>query len=415
MKRVKRAHRLGLLALGLALVSLPAVPAGAKCADVYSTMAMGPFPADAPATTPLFYSPEGLNGSFNVRWTGLACGQPLKVNAEYADAPGSAAEGSDYQLPEGRTPDVCEAGCPEGTDATITFPMVNDGDASEGVAESFTIALSNPVGGTLEQPSTAAFVIVDDDGAASRVAFDDLSYSQSETYDTLAVPVWRAGPAVGSLQLSYTVGPGPGNGAVVNEDYTVRSPNPLVFGPNDRVEMITLAVVNDKQSEPEETVQVDLQGGAAPSTKVVAIRDNEENVPPTSRLHHPRHRWKYKKSDYRIREVHIFSHDNTGGAGVVGSQLALRRNMGNGSCAWLTKKGWEKKDCQNREWLPSRYDDVGRLWRVRLKQLKSSVGTKIKNYTVFSRAIDGAGNIEKEFKEKRNANTFDVGRTRERR
>jgi hypothetical protein len=38
------------------------------------------------------------------------------------------------------------------------------------------------------------------------------------------------------------------------------------------------------------------------------------------------------------------------------------------------------------------------------------VKTKIKNYTAFSRAIDGAGNVEKEFKKKRNDNTFEIKR-----
>jgi hypothetical protein len=42
------------------------------------------------------------------------------------------------------------------------------------------------------------------------------------------------------------------------------------------------------------------------------------------------------------------------------------------------------------------------------------VGTRIKDYTAFSRAIDGAGNVEKDFAEKRNANTFEVKRRRRR-
>jgi hypothetical protein len=81
---------------------------------------------------------------------------------------------------------------------------------------------------------------------------------------------------------------------------------------------------------------------------------------------------------------------------------------------WLSKGGWQRKDCSNRQWLETRHDDVGQLWYYRPKQLKSSVGTRIKNYTAFSRAIDGAGNLEKEFKEKRNANTFEVKRRRKR-
>jgi hypothetical protein len=90
--------------------------------------------------------------------------------------------------------------------------------------------------------------------------------------------------------------------------------------------------------------------------------------------------------------------------------MALRRNLVNGKCAWNAKKGWQKKDCQNRTWLPTKYDDVGELFYYRMKQLKSSVGTKIKDYTAFSRAIDGAGNVEKQFTKKRNMNTFEIRR-----
>jgi hypothetical protein len=93
---------------------------------------------------------------------------------------------------------------------------------------------------------------------------------------------------------------------------------------------------------------------------------------------------------------------------VVAAEMALRRNLVNGKCVWNAKKGWQKKDCQNRTWLPTKYDDVGELFYYRMKQLKSSVGTKIKDYTAFSRAIDGAGNVEKQFTKKRNMNTFEA-------
>jgi hypothetical protein len=176
---------------------------------------------------------------------------------------------------------------------------------------------------------------------------------------------------------------------------------------------IDFSLVNDDQGEGPEEVTITVSGLGPASSTTFTILDNEESEPPRSRLHHPRHKWKYKKSDFRIREVHVFATD-TGGAGVTGAQFGLRRHMKNGNCKWLTKEGWQKKDCSNRQWLETRYDDVGQLWYYRPKQLKSSVGTKIKNYTAFSRAIDGAGNVEKEFNEKRNANTFEVKRRRKR-
>jgi hypothetical protein len=417
---VRKVPRVLAAALALVLVVPPAANAkpAEACADIYPSMALGPLPPEA-ETTPFFYgSEETASGSFSVHFTGIDCGYRLETTAAYSGTPGSAGA-ADYSLPSGRTQPVCgtpQPGCPN--QQSIPVALSVDGEV-EPVVESFTISLRDPQVNNqayltaLSPPSNAPFLIVDDDGS-TRVAFDDLTYSRSESHATMTVPVWRAGPLGVPVTVPYSVGPGPGTSATANEDYTVTSPNPLVFGASDPVEVIALSIVNDKMTEPEETVQIALQGPAvSPNTKVVTIQDNEESERPTSRLHHPRHKWRYKKSDYRIREVHVFTKD-TGGSGVTASQLALRRNMKNGDCRWLTNKGWQKKDCSNREWLHMHYEPTGDLWLHRVRQLKSSVGTKIKNYTAFSRAIDGAGNIEKDFAKKRNANTFEVKRARNR-
>jgi len=419
--------KIALLVSTLALV-LVVPPAGeAKpaeaCADIYPSMALGPLPPEA-ETTPFFYAGEEDPASFSVHFTGIDCGYELRTTSWYSDTPGSA-DATDYDLPEGRTLPVCgtpKPGCPNQQPVPVSL---TPGGPSEPVVESFTVSLSDPqVNGTaqasaLSPPSSAAFLILDAD-PPTRVAFDDLVYSRSETHATMTIPVWRAGPLAASTTVPYAVGPGPGTPATQGEDYTVISPNPLSFASGDLVEVITLSIVNDKLSEPEETAELTLQSPvgadlATPSTKVVTIQDNEENVAPTSRFHHPRHRWRYKKSDYRIREFHVFAHDEEGGSGVVAAELALRRNLENGKCAWKAKKGWQKKDCQNRTWLPTKYSPAGDLFYYRMKQLKSSVNTKIKSYTAFSRAIDGAGNVEKDFVKKRNDNTFEIKRTRTRR
>jgi hypothetical protein len=64
-------------------------------------------------------------------------------------------------------------------------------------------------------------------------------------------------------------------------------------------------------------------------------------------------------------------------------QFGLGRNMKNDDRLWLTNEGGRRM-------------------------------ARIKDYTAFSRAIDGAGNVEKEFNERRNANTFEVKRRRRR-
>jgi hypothetical protein len=414
-----------LLVASLALALPPAADArpARACGDIYPSMALGPLPPEA-ETTPFFYGVEESSGSFSVHFTGIDCGFRLETTAAYMASPGSAGV-TDYTLPPDRTKPVCgtpKDGCP--SQQSVLFALSADTEV-EPVVESFTISLSDPqVNGNpnpfaLSPPSSAAFLIVDADDP-TRVAFDELLYSRSETYSALTVPVWRAGPLHSAATVPFTVRPGPGTPATEGEDYSVASSSPLTFAVGDPVEVISLSIVNDKVSEPEETVELTLQppAGAAlatPSSKIVTIQDNEENAPPTSRFHHPRHRWKYKKSDYRIREFHVFAHDEEGGSGVVAAEIAVRRNLENGKCAWKTKKGWQKKDCSNRHWLPTKYSPVGDLFYYRMPELKSSVGTRIKNYTAFSRSIDGARNVEKEFAEKRNANTFEIKRSRRRR
>lgn len=411
-------------AAAIAIVLLLVVPSAADakpaegCGDIYPSMALGPLPSEA-ETTPFFYGTEEDTAQFKVHFTGIDCGFRLETTAAYAATSGSAGAG-DYTLPPGRTQPVCgtpKEGCPNQQPVSVNLP--SDPEVEPAV-ESFTISLNDPqVNGNsspsaLSPPSSVPFLIVDDDGS-TRAAFDELAYERSETYSTMTVPVWLAGPASGAT-VPYTVG----GSAAMNEDYMVTSPNPLVFTPDERVKAITLSIVNDTISEPDETVELSLQApaGAAlatPSTKVVSILDNEENGPPKSRFHHPRHKWKYKKNDYRIREFHVFAHDEDGGSGVVAAELALRRNLRNGKCAWKVKKGWQQKDCQNRTWLPTKYSSAGDLFYYRMKQLKPSGKTKIKNYTAFSRAIDGAGNVEKDFVKKRNDNTFEIKRTRKKR
>ena len=400
------------VALVLALILTPlGAPPVTACADEYNSMGFGPFPADAQTTPPVFYGADDqTTGSFMVRWTGLSCRTRMTMTAEYFDVPGSATEAApaDYQVAEGqRTPEV---GSHETREATVSFPIVNDVNEEE-VAELFTLGLRNPDGGgTIDAPLSVPFVLVDGDGG-SRVGFDALRYSQSESGATLAVPVWRGGSAGGSATVPYTVGPGSSAGATSGEDYRVTSPNPLTFSAGDRVELITLAVVNDKMKEPQETVDIALQAPtgsalAATATTTVAIADNEESIEPQSRLHHPRQGRKYERGDVRLREIHVFTSDE-GGSGVVRSELALRRNLKNGKCAWWTRKGWTAGDCDAARWVKlSTYEPD--FFYYRLKALPPSVGGKVKSYTAFSRAVDGAGNVESGLVRGRNANTFEV-------
>ncbi len=399
------------LSTGVVLALLPTAGvalAGSAPCDIYPAMSLGPFPTEA--STKLFHGSEDAgSASFKVRWSGLACGrETLRVNAEYGDQPGSAVENADYHVPQGqRTPDVCEVGCASGPEASVSFPLLDD-VAEEAVVETFTVVLSNPDGGSLDPPTSAPFLLIDDDGVGDRVALDELEYAVSEAHERLVVPVWRAGPAGGTAEVPYTVGSGT---ASAEADYSLTSPNPLVFGPGDRVELVTLTLANDGRGEPEETVELALGTPvgatvATPSSKVLRILDGAASgAAPQSRIHHPRHGRTYAADDFRLREVHVFT-EGPGGAQVAHAHLALRSNLRGGGCEWQTGKGFRPGSCGRPRWVDLKTYEPD-FFYVRLGTLPPSTRGSIKSYTVFSRALD-AGNLERGFAKGRNQNRFEV-------
>jgi len=401
------------LVLGVALLGglAVALPAQAACAAAPARVSLTNFTV---STGPrLFYlGQEGQPTQFVVRFAG-GCAQNVAVI--WSTQAGTATSPTDYD--HDSDTDATFIANDESVEFSHTV-NVKGGDGGEAIVESFNIVLSNPTtnGGSLSIFNGSIPVLVVDGDAPDRVGFEGIPYTQSETFPSARIPVFRAGTVDVPTDVTYAVEPGPTNPATPGADYTVTSPATLSFAPGDRFKTIDLTVINDKLGEGPEDVTITLAGDevAEPSSTNFTIEDNEENVFPESRFHHPRHKWRYKKSDYRIREFHIFAKDE-GGSGVVAAELALRRNLKNGKCAWKVAKGWQKKDCQNREWLPTKYDEAGQLFYYRMKQLKPSVKTKIKNYTAFSRAIDGAANVEKDFVKKRNDNTFEIKRKKKRR
>jgi hypothetical protein len=402
------------LLAGALLVPAPS-KADAACSG-HGLAYLAGFPTDA--GSPFYSAPEGNDATVTITVTPGDCGGEW-AQASFATEGATAIAPDDYEETQGETdllcrdshPEYCAGAHPEDQVNVSTKPA---GDEMERTVKSFWFRLTSGTRG-LADPSSVPIHIIDKDGPP-RASLEPtaegpgaIAYARSESFARVLIPVFLAGTS-DSGSVAFTVESDPGSPATPGEDYVVSTLSPLSIGP-DRVSFIDIGIVNDKVVEGPESVVISLVGDnvAPPSTTTFTIIDNEENVFPVSRFHHPRNKWKYNKADYRIREFHIFATDE-GGSGVVAAELALRRNLVNGKCAWKVKKGWQKKDCQNRTWLPTKYDDVGELFYYRMNQLKSSVGTKIKDYTAFSRAIDGAGNVEKEFAKKRNANTFEIKR-----
>jgi Calx-beta domain len=403
-------RRTVLLALLVAAATLVAVPAQACAAD-FPTVRLAGNSLVFNFTRAFYPVSESSSLAFDIEAAG-GCGPDHDMSVHYATGGGSATPSADYQPVSGAP--VFDNVQSEPVTKTFSVP-INGTMEEEPVVESVELALSNPGNTTLASPSSAPILIIDDDGS-SRVGLEGVPYSQIESFAGVQIPVFRAGNDSAPHQVGFSLTPGPGTPATPGVDVSPASGSVTIPGGQPWT-MLNLTLQNDTLEEgPEEfTVTLSGPGVDSPSSMTFTIVDNEESVFPISRFHHPRHKWRYKKSDFRIREVHVFADDNLGKENVVAVDFALRRNLKNQECVWLTKSGWQKKDCQNREWLDTKYDATGELWWHRLKQLKSSVGTKIKNYTAFARAIDSGQNVEKDFNEKRNANTFEVKRSKRKR
>jgi hypothetical protein len=353
----------------------------------------------------------------------------------YQTSAGTATAPSDFTAVSPTwTPMLCRDDhpeyCPETTppEHRVNIPITNDGTQDGAAVESFRFELTQGNPG-LAEPTSAPVHIVDANGP-SRVSVEPeldgsgaVSYQQSEsprptqTVPRVRIPLFWAGSGQ-APNVNFTVEPDPASPATPGEDYNVVTSSPLTF--TGRMALVEITVVNDTIAEPPESVTLEVAPGtgyavASPGAATFSILDNEEGFPPTSRFHHPRQGWKYLHGDIRLREMHTISRD-VGVAGVVGVEIALRQRKVSGACRWWDGDGFVAGACGSLDehWVPMRYltewDDVSDLYERRFPALAPSIGTKISNYTAWTRAEDGAGNVEDTFERGRNLSTFEVRR-----
>jgi len=389
----------------VATLSLLALPARADqaCATNHMRARLEVF-SEGSVSRPLYWVAENEGpATFTVRIIGSGCdGSTSSIS--YEVQPGSATTPEDYVAPSGSITFVNTVGHPDTERRDIT--IINDGLSVpfDEAVEMATVVLTGASGGSLIPPTSAPLIIVDDDGPTARISLADGPYEESESTPEGGVPVFRAGDASGPSPVDWTLTAGT---ATPGDDYSGPTSGTLTFGPGDRMKLIPVTVVDDAVKEPPETLTVSISGPLTEGTTSVpfTITDNEEDIPPTSSLHHPNNKRKYRASHYLIREIHIFTRDQ-GGAGTVAAEFALRRNMKSGKCAWWSGKRFKKGKCGSERWLKTGQYETD-FFYIRLKELQPSVG-KIRNYTAYSRAIDGAKNVESHFEVGRNANTFKV-------
>lgn len=398
------------LALFLASAALTAVPARAHqaCASSHFLQArLASFPAAA-VSRPLYWASEGQGSArFKIQILGALCDRST-VTIGYEVENGSATTPGDYVAPPRQFTFVNTTGHPREFEGSVE--ITNDPLPDENGVEHATIALSNASGITLSPPSEAPLAIVDDDGLLPRVSLLEGPYEESESTPTGGVPVFRAGDASGATEVTYTL---TGSSATEGADYAGPFGGTLTFAAGERMKLIPVTVIDDTEQELEEVVTVSISGATVEGTSTVqlTIIDNEGGFPPSSTIHHPNQGKRYPASKYLIREVHVFTSEATG-SGVAAAEFALRRNMKNRSCGWWTGKKFKSGKCDAERWLKTKQYETD-FFYIRLKELAPSV-RDIRNYTAYSRAIDGAENVETDFEVGRNANTFEIKKKKKR-
>jgi hypothetical protein len=342
--------------------------------------------------------------------------------ATYATRDATATTPQDYQERSGSTGVLCGDRdthaelCPDGPppkSIQVLVPTENDGTV-EAAVEPFWFAVTDATKGVVP-PSQVPVHVIDRQGG-SRASLEPVpgqagavAYSQREIYPRILIPVFLAGLSDAGT-VAYSVEPSEQGSATVGQDIRIVSPSPLVI--SGRVGMIELEILEDGIGEGPESVRIVLREGgsvsvASPSTTTLTILDGDVDEPPSSRIRNPRHGRRYSGTDRRLRHIHVTATDQ-GGTLPTGVDFALRRKAAGGRCTWLGTEGWVRRGCGDKEWLAMSAEAATGLWGVDIRRLKPSVGTGIRSYTAFSRAIDAGGNIEGQFEVRRNVVRFDV-------
>ena len=195
---------------------------------------------------------------------------------------------------------------------------------------------------------------------------------------------------------------------------------PLQFAVDDTVALANLEIVDDNRFERKERFWVFLtdpmdagQSGSVLGTfaeiRVVVTDDEVDNRPPASAIYRPKDGRSYSAARLRTFKGTVIDGENESGPREVG--IALRKKLTNGKCKWLRSNGrFARGGCSSRRYVDAALKGAVE-WRFHLdRPLAPSVGTRIKDYKLFSRARDNAGNMETSLEDP-NVCRFEISRT----
>ncbi|MGH2692457.1 MAG: hypothetical protein ACRDHM_08135 [Actinomycetota bacterium] len=126
-----------------------------------------------------------------------------------------------------------------------------------------------------------------------------------------------------------------------------------------------------------------------------------DTLEPTSRINAPKHKAEVKVSEARNLQG---TASDQGGSGVAKVQLALRQKR-QGGCKWWNGSAFVSGGCTAKVYFDANGEQT---WSYKVSKKLQPTGGKIKNYTLYSHATDGAGLVESDFLPGRNLSKFEV-------
>ena len=187
-----------------------------------------------------------------------------EIMVAYATSDGSATAGRDYTANSGRL-----TFAPGDVTKSITVAVLDD--KLDEPDETFTVTLSNPSNATLND-DVATGTIIDDDASPELSIADQ---SVMEDGDAMVFTVMLDAISGKEVMVAYTTSDG---SATAGNDYTANS-GTLTFAPGDVTKSITVAVLDDRLDEPDETFTVTLSNPSNATlnddTGIGTIEDND--------------------------------------------------------------------------------------------------------------------------------------------
>ena len=238
----------------------------------------------------------------------------------------------------------------------------------------------------------------------ARIQFTTNTYEVTEA-DTIVEPmITRTGDVSQTQDITFLTRDGT---ATETSDYDPAT-RLLTFNPSSTSKIEEVQVNDDSQFEGPETVKLRLRNptngavlGFAANATLTITDDSDDNRPPKTRITRPAHGESYERDN--LRKIKGTADDGPGQVNDV--DVALLRNMVNGTCRHFNGTSWQAGSCSAFIYLGAQGTET---WSYSIDPLKKSVGTDVKSYTAAALASDEQHNSESVLKVGRNKNTFEV-------